>query len=234
MALPVIRPMTAADVGEATALLLRGEWGDRRTWFEFATSEPNCRPIVAEAEGELVGTGVGSAHGPVGWVGTIYVAPDRRRHGFGRALTEAVADGLEATGCRTLLLVSTEEGLPLYRSLGFEVQTHYRILEAPGFDTEPARADTGSGPIVRPFAPADLAGMTELDARATGEARGHLIERFASPASSRVVAGPDGEVRGFVVRAPWGGGATVASDIEAAVRIAASRRAAPRRERPAG
>ncbi|HKB28483.1 MAG TPA: hypothetical protein VKC59_05630, partial [Candidatus Limnocylindrales bacterium] len=70
--------MTAADVEAATALILHEDWGDRRTWFEFATSQSECRPVVAELDGVLIGTGVGTANGAVGWVGTIFVARDRR------------------------------------------------------------------------------------------------------------------------------------------------------------
>ena len=38
--------------------------------------------------------------------------------------------------------------------------------------------------------------------------------------------GEDGGVEGFVIRAPWGGGATVASSPEAALRILTARRRA--------
>jgi GNAT superfamily N-acetyltransferase len=226
MTAPRIRPMVAADVDAATDLILGEEWGDRRTWFEFAASQPECRPIVAEIDDEIVGTGVGTANGAVGWVGTIFVATAHRRAGLGRALTEAVCEDLAAAGCRTLVLVSTSEGLPLYQHLGFELQTHYRILEAPGLaGGGPAGPDVGQ-PRVRPFEPADLDEMTALDATATGEDRAHALRRFATPTSAKVLAGPDGSVAGFVVRAPWGGGATIATDPDGAMRILEARRIA--------
>lgn len=52
-----IRSMATADVDAATDLIRREDWGDRRTWFDFATSQPQCRPIVAVSSGEIVGTG---------------------------------------------------------------------------------------------------------------------------------------------------------------------------------
>ena len=73
-----IRPMTQADVGPASAAILRADWGDRRSWFEFAMTQTACRPIVAEVDGALAGTGVGTANGAVGWVGTIWVDPAHR------------------------------------------------------------------------------------------------------------------------------------------------------------
>ncbi len=213
--------MTPADVGPATEAILRADWGDRRTWFDFATSQPECRPVVAEANGRLVGTGVGTANGAVGWIGTIWVEAAQRGVGIGRALTEAVVDELEKAGCRTLVLVATEQGYPLYERMGFRVQTHYRILEASGLDPATSEPDGG----VRAFTTADLEAIIHLDRAASGEDRAHAIRRFAGPLTTRVLA-RHGEVQAFVIRAPWGGGATVARDPAHAVRILDARRRA--------
>ncbi len=214
-----IRPMRPDDVAPATDAILRADWGDRRTWFEFATSQPECRPVVAEIGEQVAGTGVGTANGVVGWVGTIWVDPAHRGAGLGRALTQAVIDGLEAAGCRTLLLVATDQGLPLYARMGFRLQTRYRILEAPGLESSETLPDAG----IRPFTPGDLDAILALDRAATGEDRGHAIRRFVAPEGTKVLAA-DGEVRGFVIRAPWGGGATVAPEPEDAMQILQARR----------
>jgi ribosomal protein S18 acetylase RimI-like enzyme len=213
--------MLAADVAAATEAILAASWGDRRTWFEFATSQRECRPVVAEVGGRLIGTGVGTASGGVGWVGTIWVDPTHRGAGLGRALTQAVIDALEEAGCRTLVLVATDQGLPLYERMGFELQTRYRILEAPGLDPAVSAPDDA----VRPFDAGDLAAVLDLDRMATGEDRGHAIRRFASAVTARALD-IDGSVDGFVIRAPWGGGATVAVTAAGALRILDARRRA--------
>ncbi|MEZ0240863.1 MAG: GNAT family N-acetyltransferase [Chloroflexota bacterium] len=231
--------MAPSDVEAATEVILRADWGDRRTWFEFATSHPESHPVVAIADGAIVGTGVGTASGSVGWVGTIWVAPERRGAGLGRALTQAVIDRLESVGCRSLLLVATAEGRRLYEKMGFDLQTTYRILEAPGLaaagtagteagGAEPGNDGTGAARSgeVRPFREGDLHAMAALDATATGEDRAHLLRRFANPASTKVAVGGAGIVRGFVVRAPWGGGATIAVDDGTAMAILTARRVA--------
>ena len=115
--------MTAADIDPITATFIRNDWGDRRLNLEFVTSHPETHPIVAEADGAVVGTGVLSVHGPVGWIGTIFVEPAWRRRGVGMAITRATIETAEAAGCRTLVLVATEAGRPMYERLGFEVQT---------------------------------------------------------------------------------------------------------------
>lgn len=212
--------MRPGDLEPATLAILRDDWGDRRAWFEFALNQDTCHPIVADLDDRIVGTGVGTRSGRAGWIGTIWVAADLRGRGLGRALTEAVISALHDGGVRTLLLVSTEAGRSLYERMGFEVQTWYQILEAPG------TAGIDPDPSVRPFRPADMGALTRLDAAATGEDRAHVLRRFASGATTRVATDADGGVRGFVIRAPWGGGATIAPEIEDAMRLLAARRAA--------
>jgi GNAT superfamily N-acetyltransferase len=212
--------MLPTDVDQAADMILRHDWGVRREFLAFATTQLACVPMVAEVEGVIVGTGVGTLHGTVGWIGTIFLAPEWRGHGLGRAITQAIIDRLESGGARTLLLVATADGRRLYEKMGFEVQTRYRIFEAPGFSPpNPGRP----GPV-RPFQTADLDAMVALDREGTGEDRAHAIERFATPKTAKVLPRPDGSIDGFVIRAPWGGGATVARSFESAAAIIAERR----------
>jgi GNAT superfamily N-acetyltransferase len=218
--LPTIRVMTPADADPTADAILRSGWGDRRVKMAWVVGHPQCRPIVAEVDGTIVGTGVTTVSGPVAWIGTIWVDPAWRRQGLGKALTRTTIEAAEAAGCRAIVLVATEAGRPLYERFGFEVQTHYRILEAPGL---------GSGaadPRIRRFRPSDLAAMAALDAAATGEDRAHLLDAFAAPQTTRCLVRPDGTLGGFVIRAPWGGGATIAPDPDDALAILEARRLA--------
>ncbi len=218
MALPLIRPMTPADIDHVAAAFVRENWGDRRLNLEFVTRHAETRPFVAEADGVVVGTAVVSLNGPVAWIGTVWVDPAWRRHGVGMALTKAAIETAEAAGCRTLLLVATEAGRALYERIGFEVQTWYRMLEAPGLGAAPI------DPRIRAFRPTDLPAMVELSAAATGEDRAHLLAAFATPETAQVLATDDGMLGGFVVRAPWGGGSTNAPQLEDAEAILHARR----------
>ena len=216
--------MLPADVDQATEMVLGHGWGVRREWLAFAADHDRCTPLVAEAGGEIVATGVGTANGRAGWVGSIFVAPDHRGSGLGRAITEAIIDRLTSAGCRTLVLVATSEGRRLYERMGFEVQTQYRILQAVGLP--PTSAAPADGERVRDFEPADLDAIVALDREGTGEDRGHAIARLATPETTRVAPGTEGGIDGYVIRAPWGGGATVARSPEAALRIVTARRRA--------
>lgn len=226
MSSPGIRTLTLDDVPGVVAIIERAKWRARAAWLEFAASHPNCHPVVAEADGEPIGTGVGTASGSAGWIGTIFVDPAWRGRGLGRALTQAVIDRLDSAGCATLVLVATDEGRRLYERMGFEVETRYHVLEAAGVDpaTPPKPTAVSWAGRVRPFEPTDLDGIATLDREATGEDRRHLLDRFATPESAKVAVDQDGLPAGYVVRASWGGGATVARSEAAALAILDARR----------
>lgn len=215
--------MTPDDVEPAAAAVRRGGWGERGPFFRFAVDHPECDALVADAgsDGGIVGTGVGTASGPAGWVGTIFVAPEARGHGLGSALTGEVIGRLEARGCRTLLLTATEMGRPIYERLGFEVQTWLVTLEVDGLRSEAPRDGR-----IRALAADDLPAITGLDRAATGEDREHLVRAFLRPGAGWAVApGPGMPPRAYVLRTPWGRGATIATDPADAVLLLDHRRA---------
>ena len=151
-AMVTFRPMLPADVDPAVDMILSHDWGVRREFLAFATNQPACVPMVADVDGAIVGTGVGTLNGTVGWIGTIFLSPEWRGQGIGHAITQSIIDRLDSGGARTLVLVATADGRRLYSKMGFEVQTRYRILEAPGL---PSRMRDGAGSAagdgVRPF-----------------------------------------------------------------------------------
>ena len=233
MAQPVLRPMLGPDVDPAAEMILGHGWGVRRDWLAFAVDNDRCTPLVAEVAGGIVATGVGTVNGRVGWLGSVFVATQARGRGLGRAITQAVLDRLDTAGCATVVLVATSEGRRLYERMGFEVETRYRIVEAPGLaDAEhhpgssagTAAATAARDLTVRPFGAADLAAVAALARVATGADRRHVLERLATPDAARVAAAPDGAIAGFVVRPPWGGGATIAATPGTALAIIEARR----------
>jgi predicted N-acetyltransferase YhbS len=211
MTQPPIRRMTPADVPAAAAMISR-EWNDRTVFLRWALEYSPSHLFVAEDRGRIVGTGIATAHRRVGWVGTIFVASDRRQEGLGGRLTRTVIDDLESRGCRTLVLIATDAGRPLYERLGFELQVAHVRFTAPGL----AAADPDDA--IRGFESRMLPELVALDRLATGEDRSILVERLAGPATTSVVIG-DGTVRAFVIRAPWGGVSLMAPDPDDAIRL---------------
>jgi GNAT superfamily N-acetyltransferase len=215
-----IREMTAGDVARAADVLRTGDFGEREPFFAWTLDQPTVTAFVAEDDGEIVGTGVASAHGRVGWVGVIFVAPAARRGGLGRQITRRVTDHLEASGCRSLVLIASPMGRPIYDREGFRVLDRQMRFTADGLPASTSPADDR----LRPFRPAEFDTVIALDRFATGEDREPVLRALLSPADTTVALGPDGEVRGFLARAPWRGGAIIAPDPDDALRLLEHRR----------
>ncbi|MBA2382492.1 MAG: GNAT family N-acetyltransferase [Chloroflexi bacterium] len=216
----VVRPMTAADSAPAAALLRREDFGEREAFFDWALTQPTIAVFVAEQDGRIIGTGTGSAHGNVGWVGVIFVASHQRGAGLGRRITRTVIDDLEARGCRTTILIASPLGRPIYVREGFadlERQVRFTIGGLPP-DDRPL------DPRIRPFAPPDLEAVLALDRFVTGEDRQVVLTGLVTPASTFVAVDPAGAVRGYLARAPWRGGALIAPDPDDALRLLELRR----------
>jgi GNAT superfamily N-acetyltransferase len=212
--------MTAADVAPAAEMIRRADWGEREAFFAWAVDQPTLAPLVADVGGQVLATGVASAHGPVGWVGMIFVDPARRRSGLGRTITRAVIAELEARGCRSQVLIASPMGRPIYEREGFTAIDHQVKFWIDGLPP-----DGVTDPLVRSFEPADFEAITALDRFATGEDRRAVLAAIADPVSTWVATDPSGrDIRGFLARSPWRGGALMAPDPDHAMRLLEMRR----------
>jgi GNAT superfamily N-acetyltransferase len=145
-------------------------------------------PIVAETENKIVGCGNAYCHGKIGWLGNIIVIPDYRKQGIGKALTNHLMEYLMRNGCKTQLLIATEMGENVYRSLGFKTCSTYTFYKQdPPFST---RELTG----VRKAVPADIPDIKKLDKKISGEDRFTFIERFVLTAWVHETSGHIGGV----------------------------------------
>ena len=108
-----------------------------------------------------------------------------------------------------------DDGPPGVRARG----VHGPRPAGPVHDRRPLARGHAAGPAPRPFAPRDLEAVLELDRSVTGEDRSAVLRELVEPVSTTVALGPDGDVRGFLVRAPWRGGAVIAPDPDDALRL---------------
>lgn len=63
-----------------------------------------------------------------GYIAGVYVLPEYRHRGLGRAVTAATLDWLRALGCRRVRLHAADNARPMYASLGFS-PSNEMILE---------------------------------------------------------------------------------------------------------
>ncbi|HKO11281.1 MAG TPA: GNAT family N-acetyltransferase [Acidobacteriaceae bacterium] len=61
------------------------------------------------------------------WIHSVYVEPSLRRRGIGRQLTEAMVAWCREQGFQWIYLHASEQGRPLYQSLGFQPSSEMRL-----------------------------------------------------------------------------------------------------------
>jgi GNAT superfamily N-acetyltransferase len=216
----VLRPLTHADLGSLEEAMAAGDWGGRSAFYEFAIAHEACHPIVGEVDGRIVGTGTATASAGVGWVAMIYVVPEMRGTGLGRRISTAVCDDLEARGCRTLILMASELGRPVYERLDFRIDRWVHLLVTPdAADAAERLPGAFEGLAIRPLTADDLAAVEALDAEATGEDRRHLIRDVLPGDGGLGVVGPDETLEAFRLDPRWGAHPLIARRPQAALAL---------------
>jgi GNAT superfamily N-acetyltransferase len=142
--------------------------------FSFHFGQSYFYPAAAEVDGRIVGCGIGIIHGEVSWLGTIIVLPEYRRQGIGQTITANLIAYCRSKGCMTQLLTASKMGEPVYKNLGFEIQSTYVF-----YKREPP-VSSPDGSQVRKMRNEDFVPVKKLDRDVTGEDRFPFISRYFS------------------------------------------------------
>jgi predicted N-acetyltransferase YhbS len=195
-----LRAMTTDDLAAAHALTAELRWPHRPADWEQAFR--HCEGLVAERDGQIVGTGLRWRWGPRhATVGLIVVAPACQGRRIGHRLMTALLDGLEH---HTVLLHATSEGRGLYERLGFVRIGEVRQHQGTALPTPPVALQAGWR--LRPATGSDLPTLRALDADARGMPRDALIDELFRDAEATVVLDHDGSACGFAMLRRFGRG----------------------------
>jgi GNAT superfamily N-acetyltransferase len=118
-----IRNLLPDDVPSATELSIAANWNQTpEDWHRIMQlSTSGCRCI--EEGGKIVATTTLLPYArSLAWIGMVLTRPEYRRQGLARQLMEDAIATAQRRGIRTLKLDATDEGRPLYESLGFTVE----------------------------------------------------------------------------------------------------------------
>jgi GNAT superfamily N-acetyltransferase len=115
-----IRNLTLDDIPSAMELSTAAGWNQTpEDWNRILRLSPRGCCCISAA-GKVIATTTLLAYGTdLAWIGMVLTRPDYRRKGLARRLLEDAVASAERDGIGTLKLDATEEGLPLYESLGF-------------------------------------------------------------------------------------------------------------------
>jgi GNAT superfamily N-acetyltransferase len=189
----------------AVRLSRQADWPHRREDWDLVRVVG--QGTVALAAGEVVATACVTPFGPTAFASMIIVRRDWRGRGLGRAVTERAMGAITAPTWR---LIATQEGLPVYRGLGFtEIG---RVLQHQGL-ARPGPEPAG----VRWAATVELSAIAAMDAMATSMNRAPLLDKIAVRGRFAVTH------NGYAAVRPFGLGEVVgpivAQDIAAARRL---------------
>ena len=128
-----VREARQEEAGSIADLLSRAAFGPTVSRLvAFPRTSPHGDVLVADnGDGATAGAVCCVSFGATGWIGALGVAPEARRHGLGRALTEAAIARLHDRGATTVLLFATDMGRPLYERLGFAERPGNPALRLP-------------------------------------------------------------------------------------------------------
>jgi predicted N-acetyltransferase YhbS len=205
-----LRPMAPADLAAAHALSRAQQWPHRaEEWSAFLDLGEG---LVAERDGVIVGTTMWWCYGEdYASLGMVIVAREAQGLGIGRQLMEAAIERLSG---RTILLNATDEGLRLYKALGFE--PFGTILQHQGAPFDIPVAELIPNERVAPMKAGELADIVRIDGEATGLQRGRIIDHLFDQAQG-VVLNREGDQAGYALFRRFGRGyaigPTIAPDI---------------------
>ena len=115
-----LRRLRAEDIPAAAQLSAQAGWNqteeDWRTLLEL--SPDGC--LAIEVDGHLAATTTLLCYGRrLAWIGMVLTKTEYQRRGFARRLMAHALETADTMGIATIKLDATDQGQPLYESLGF-------------------------------------------------------------------------------------------------------------------
>ena len=173
-----VRTMKPDDVASAMELSIAANWNQTpEDWYRIMQLSPGgCRCI--EDGGKIVASASLLPFGmQLAWIGMVLTRPEYRRQGLARQLMEDAMATAERSSIRTLKLDATDEGRPLYESLGFVVE---EVVERWGRDSGEFLAAQEKPDLGGDDSSNVCAALLAQDRAAVGVDRGELLEALSA------------------------------------------------------
>ena len=167
---------------------------------DMISHEDDFTGLVAELDGEIVGSAFVDERSVVDGIGPVTVAPGAQDQGVGGELMRAALQRATERGTVGVRLVQTAyhyRSLALYAKLGFTIREPLSVLQGP----PPPVRTPGRG--VRPATDADIGTCDELCVRIQGHDRSRELRDAIAAGTARVVERPGG-VSGYATGLGYG------------------------------
>jgi len=147
-------------------------------------TNPGFYGIVAEHDGNVVGSNFADQRSPIAGIGPISIDPEAQNQGAGRALMQAAVDHLTERnfpGIRLIQAAYHNRSLCLYTSIGFQTREPLSVMQGPALNIK------FSGYVVRPATEADIPACNQLCRRVHGFDRGVELREAIAGQTAMVV-----------------------------------------------
>jgi predicted N-acetyltransferase YhbS len=181
-------------------------------------SNPNLYCVVAESDGQIVGSNCMDERSSVAGIGPITVHPTAQNRGAGRKLMEAVLERAQERnflGVRLVQAAFHNRSLSLYTTLGFDAREPLSVMQGP------ALRKRIEGCTVRPAQVSDL----EVCNRVCNQVHGHDRSRELKDAIAEgeaLVVERHGRITGYSTRLAFFGHSVAETNIDLQALIAAA------------
>jgi N-acetylglutamate synthase-like GNAT family acetyltransferase len=171
-----ISQIESADL-EAVKELQPKDWSDILVYMRFYINSSFCKPFKFVLDNKIVGTGAILKHKDSAWLAHIIVHPDYRNRGMGAFITRSLIEGLQSNECKTILLIASVLGEPVYQKLGFKRECDYLF-----FKNEENTIMPSENKLIKDISPEDFSKVLDLDKKASGEDRSVLLQPYLKSA----------------------------------------------------
>lgn len=177
--LPVLNRLQPAD------------WGMMYPFYAYYLSHENCTPLKLTQFEETLAIGAVIRHEDSAWLAHIVVDEQYRNKGLGKQITKALIDLIDPVKYTSIYLMATPLGLPVYKSLGFEVESLQSFYRR---DTLAWLPDNLLSQSIKPVQLHEYEQILELDKQISGEKRAY---RLLDGIETAFVTHRHGRVSGF-------------------------------------
>jgi predicted N-acetyltransferase YhbS len=186
--------------------------------FSMMFSTAGFYGVVAEAEGQIVGSNCLDERSTIAGVGPITVDPGTQNHGIGRLLMKAVMDraiSQRAAGVRLVQAAFHNRSLCLYTSLDFDVREPLSCMQGRTLQRNIP------GCTVRPAHLSDVNACDDLSRQVHGFSRTVELTQAITQGTARVVE-REGCITGYATVLAFFGHATAQTNLDLQALIASA------------
>ncbi len=167
-----IRRILTGEVETAEQLLPENWNADLTRLCSTYEGSPDFHPLVAVKNSSVAAYGQALIFEESAWLGNIFVGREFRGLGLGRTLTDELIDRCYDGGARSIHLIATDMGEPLYKRIGFNEDTRYLFYRGS------CEGEINSS--ISPVEEGDWRTILNINYRVTGEVRDSILKDHLS------------------------------------------------------